>query len=140
MILGELYEAQGMEEEAERRCREALMHSDDPNCSHQLNPQNVYFTLCCLSASLIKQVKYSEAELFLLRAARLDTSQTLALRHLVDAYHFQGRPSEAMQVARRIAEMDPDDHEIQHKIEALRSQPSIPQSEYSDYDEDTLRS
>lgn len=121
MILGEIYEARGQDEEAEHWCRQALLYNDNPNCHHQLNPQNVYFTLCCLSASLIKQGKYSEAELFLLRAARLDTSQTLALRHLVDAYHFQGRPSEAMQVARRIAEMDPEDVEIQQKIEVLRS-------------------
>merc|ERR1719316_625317 len=119
MILGELYEANDQNAEAEQMCRQALRHQNDPSCKHRLNPQSVYFTYCCLGAALIKQGKHTEAERFLAQANELGSSSTLALRHLVDVYHFQGRHDEALQVAHRLAEMDPNDDEIRQKIEVL---------------------
>merc|ERR1719171_3141045 len=91
MVLGELHEALGQNSEAEERCRMALMHNDSPGIQHPLNPQNVFFTLCCLGSCLVKQGKFSEAEMFILRAIHLDASSTLAYRHLVDVYQYQGR-------------------------------------------------
>merc|ERR1712224_928304 len=92
-----------------------------PHCRHPLNPQNVYFTLCCLGAALIHQGKYSEAEMFLTQATKLDSMSTLALRHLVDVYDFQSRPEEALSFATRISKMDPADEEIKQKIAAMQS-------------------
>merc|ERR1711871_1414793 len=125
MILGELFEAAGQHEEAEQRLRQALLYQSQDSCKHPLNPQSVYFTLCCLGASLIKQAKYIEAEVFLHRATEvdsssyLDSSSTLALRHMVDVYHFQGNEYKALEVAERLAELDPDDKEIRDKITVL---------------------
>lgn len=119
MILGELFEASDQNAEAEQMCRQALRHTNEASCKHPLNPQSVYFTYCCLGACLIKQGKHTEAERFLTQALELGSSSTLAHRHLVDVYHFQGRHDEALQVAHRLAEMDPYDEEIRQKIEIL---------------------
>lgn len=119
MILGELYEANDQNYEAEQMCRQALRHQKEASCKHHLNPQSVYFTYCCLGACLIKQGKHSEAEQFLGQAIDLGSSSTLAHRHLVDVYHFQGRHDEALQVAHRLAEMDQNDEEIRQKIDVL---------------------
>lgn len=121
MILGELYSATGRHAEAEQRCRQALMHNDSPSCLHPLAAQNVYFTLCCLSASLVKQAKYSEAEIFLTRAVQIDDKDTLALQHLVDVYYFQARQEEALKVAQHICEIDPNDTTIRQKIDVIQS-------------------
>merc|ERR1719335_1450642 len=96
------------------------MHNDSPNCKHQLNSQNVFFTLCCLGSCLVKQGKFSEAELFIHKAIQIDATSTLGFRHLVDVYHFQGRFPEALQAANKIREMDPTDTEILHKIDMIR--------------------
>lgn len=119
MIMGEIYEAQGQDEDAEHHCRQALRYHDSPDCQQHLNPKKVYEVLCCLSASLIKQGKFSEAEFQLLRATKVDPSQTLALRHLVDTYHFQGRKRDAMDIAQQISRMDPDDTEILNKMQLM---------------------
>jgi len=50
MVLGELLEAVGRNEEAEHNCRQALLRNDSPDCQHILNQQNVFFTLCCLTS------------------------------------------------------------------------------------------
>merc|ERR1719428_318990 len=121
MILGELYSATGHHAEAEQRCRQALLHNDSPSCLHPLATQNVYFTLCCLSASLVKQAKYSEAEIFLTRAVKIDDKDTLALQHLVDVYYFQARQEEALKVAQHICEIDPNDSTIRQKIEVIQN-------------------
>lgn len=120
MVLGELHENIGQNQEAEQKCRQALMHNDSPNCKHQLNSQNVFFTLCCLGSCLVKQGKFSEAELFIHRAIQIDSTSTLGFRHLVDVYHFQGRFQEALQAAHKIREMDPADSEIVQKIDMIR--------------------
>merc|ERR550514_2395157 len=109
MVLGELHQAADDNMEAEHRFRQALMHHDSPACRHPLNPQNVYFTLCCLGAALANQGKYSEAEMFLMKAARQNDASTLALQHLVDVYRFRGETLEALRIADRICEMDPYD-------------------------------
>lgn len=121
MILGEIYESMGRDEEAEFECREALRHNGSHHCRHPLNTTSCYFTHCCLGATLIKQDKHVEAEDTLVEATRLLDSSTLAWRHLCDAYHFQGRRDDALKVAHKIAKMDPDDHEIRLKIDALEN-------------------
>jgi len=123
MILGELYEASGQDAEAEATCRQALLHNEKDSCKHKLTEQSVYFTLCCLGASLIKQRKLAEAEQSLQRAVRLDPESTLAQRHLIDVYHFQQRWDEAMALASKVVEMDPDDREIREKLEILQNTP-----------------
>lgn len=121
MILGEIYEARNQDEEAEHQCRQALRFTDNPECSCQLSPQKVYFTLCCLSTALIKQGKYSEAEFFLLRAIReSDGTQTLALHHLFDTYIFQGRPRDAKEAGLQILDINPDDEEIIDKLDNIQ--------------------
>lgn len=137
MILGELYEASDLNAEAESMCRKALLHHEEASCKHHLNPMSVYFTLCCLGASLIKQGKYSEAERFLDQAKRMGSSSALALRHLVDVYHFQGRLDEALQAAQSIADQEPDNEEIRQKIDVLQQ---TSQSEGEDGDVSNLRS
>lgn len=120
MILGELYEASGMNHEAEQRCRQALRHHEELKCKHTLKDESVYYTLCCLSAALIKQQKYTEAERFLNDAVGHNRDDPLAQRHLVDVYHFQGRCDEAIQLAQRLIAQDPGDEEIRMKLEVLQ--------------------
>eukprot|EP00746_Dinoflagellata_sp_MGD_P019297 gnl/MRDRNA2_/MRDRNA2_144828_c0_seq1.p1 gnl/MRDRNA2_/MRDRNA2_144828_c0~~gnl/MRDRNA2_/MRDRNA2_144828_c0_seq1.p1 ORF type:complete len:380 (-),score=73.98 gnl/MRDRNA2_/MRDRNA2_144828_c0_seq1:195-1334(-) len=120
LVSAELHEILGHNREAEQMCRQALMHNDSPNCKHRLNSQNVFFTLCCLGSALVKQGKYSEAELFIHRAIQIDSASTLGFRHLVDVYHFQGRFQEALQTAQGIREKDPADKEIAQKMDRIR--------------------
>merc|ERR1719230_2255897 len=54
------------------------------------------------------------------------------MRHLVDAYHFQGRTSEALDLAVRVSEEDPEDRDIWRKIEVLRGCATERSSEFSD--------
>merc|ERR1719248_314517 len=89
MVLGELCDQSGQKSQAEYMCRQALLHNDNPDCKHPLSPQNVLFTLCCLGSSLIQQGKHSEAEVFLVRAARLDGDSSLPYKHLSEVYHRQ---------------------------------------------------
>jgi len=119
MILGELYEVYGSPNDAERECREALRYQSDLSCKHGLKDQSVYFMLCCLASALSKQRKYSEAERFLAQAVNLDNSSTLALRYLVDVYHNQGLLRDALELARKLEEHDPDDEYIRDKIEEM---------------------
>jgi len=125
MILGELYEAHGSAHDAERECREALRYRTEDSSNHALKSQSVYFTLCCLSASLTRQEKYSEAEKFLAEAVDVDPTSTLALRHLVDVYHFQNRIKDALDLAQKIAEHDPGDENVQEKIAILQRAPDV---------------
>jgi tetratricopeptide (TPR) repeat protein len=120
MVLGELLMAADDHAKAEQRFRQAIMHHENPACEHPLNAQNVYFTLCCLGVSLTNQGKYSEAEFFLSKAAREDPCSTLALRHLVDVYHFQGNASKALLMAERVCALDPDDEEMQRRANDLQ--------------------
>lgn len=122
MILGELYEAMDENHKAEKKCRETLMYQNEPECKHPLSEQSVYFTLCCLGASLIKQEKLTEAERFLAQATELSSTSTLAFRHLVDVYDMQGRYEDALHVARHMETLDPEDDEIRQKIIILEEQ------------------
>lgn len=122
MVLGEMCAACGQNQEAEQRCRQALLHNDSPACRHPLNKQNVFFTLCCLGSALVKQKRYSEAEMFLVRAVQTDATSPLALRHLVDVYHGQRRLEEAIAVAEKIRSMDPADEDMEGRIETLRAE------------------
>lgn len=121
MILGELSEVSGDDHQAEIQCMEAIRIHETPGCKHQLNQQSVYFTLCCLGVSLIKQNRSQEAEPQLKKAYALDDSLVLAPRHLVDCYHFQGRNDEALQMAHKIQHMEPDNEEIKQKIHQIES-------------------
>lgn len=121
MILGELYTSMGQHPEAEHQCRQALRFNDSPSSKNTLTQQNVYFTQCCLSASLIKQHKYTEAELYLTRAIQIDDRSTLAMHHLVNVYYFQNRKEDAMKVATHIQKLDPADSTIEQKIELIRN-------------------
>merc|ERR1719311_1398709 len=71
MILGELYEIAGDNDQAERQCKKALVVHDERGCEKQLTPQSVYLTLTCLGGSLARQEKYVEAECFLKEAMKL---------------------------------------------------------------------
>jgi len=123
MILGELHESRGEPADAERQCRDALRLQSDPACKQLLREQSVYYTLCCLSASLTKQERYAEAERFLAQAYEMDPCSTLALRHLVDVYHFQGQIQDALELASKISEHehDSDDANIRDKIAILKA-------------------
>jgi len=123
MILGEVFEASGHDAQAESNCREALSRHRDPKCKHPLSPLSVYFTLCCLGAALTKQAKFKPAEDFLMEAVTLDGTKPLARRHLVDAYHFQGRIQEALAMARKLSDDEPEDEEILAKIDILLTTP-----------------
>merc|ERR1711871_797270 len=99
-ILGELYESVGRDEEAEYACREAIRISASSSKSqrgHTLTQQSHYYTQCCLGAALIKQGKNQEAVQVLKETASTMDSPILALRHLCDAYHFQGKYSQALE-------------------------------------------
>merc|ERR1719230_1162561 len=61
MILGELYAASDMNQEAEAECRQAIMHHEERRCKHALSSESVYYTYCCLGSALIQQQKYPEA-------------------------------------------------------------------------------
>ena len=106
MVLGELYDSVNEDELAEKFCRQAIFHNDAPNCKHPLNAHNVFFSLCCLGGSLIKQQKYSEAEKFLTKAAKVDQDSTLALRQLVEVYAQQDRKEFAILTAKRVVEIE----------------------------------
>ena len=106
MVLGELYDSVNEDELAEKFCRQAIFYNDAPNCKHPLNAHNVFFSLCCLGGSLIKQQKYSEAEKFLTKAAKVDQDSTLALRHLVEVYAQQDRKEFAILTAKRVVEIE----------------------------------
>jgi len=121
MVLGQLFEDTNRNHEAEANCRQALLANDKPECQHTLNQMNVFFTLCCLSSVLVRQARCAEAEGFAKTATQLDSSSTLAYRHLADVYHFQKRYDEALQVCSTIREMDPEDEEILEKIEAIKA-------------------
>lgn len=127
MVLGELHEHIGQNEEAEQKCRQALMYNADPNCRLKLKSHNVFFTLCCLGSCLVKQGKFSEAEMFIHQAIRIDATSTIAFQHLVDVYQFQGRLQEALQIAHKVREMDPANTEMQDKINELTHMSTIQQ-------------
>ena len=105
-VLGELYDSVNEDELAEKFCRQTIFYNDAPNCKHPLNAHNVFFSLCCLGGSLIKQQKYSEAEKFLTKAAKVDQDSTLALRHLVEVYAQQDRKEFAILTAKRVVEIE----------------------------------
>jgi len=122
MVLGEMLEATGQIQEAEQRCRQALLHNDSPDCRHSLTSQNVFFTLSCLGSCLVRQRRLSEAEMFLTRAANMDQTSALALRQLVDVYYSQGRLDEALRTALRVRDLEPGDPEAPRRVERLRAE------------------
>jgi len=120
MVLGELLERSGDHKEAERYCRNALLKSDSPDCKQPLSSHNTVFTLCCLSASLVRQDQLSEAEKFAIQATHVDSNSTLPLKQLSEVYYHQGRLSEALHIAERAQTIDPDDPDIRERIEATQ--------------------
>lgn len=129
MVLGELCDSVGQISQAEYMCRQALMHNENTGCVHPLSEQNVFFTLCCLGSSLLRQGKHTEAEVFLVRAVKLHNSSPLAYKHLAEVYQRQGRIREALQVAEKAHERDPNDRSIMYRIQQLREQGGIDQVE-----------
>jgi tetratricopeptide (TPR) repeat protein len=121
MVLGELLERAMDHKEAERYCRKALLKSDSPDCKQPLSSHNTVFTLCCLSASLVRQDQLSEAEKFAIQATHVDSNSTLPLKQLSEVYYHQGRLDEALHIAERAAKIDPDDPDIKERIDAVQS-------------------
>jgi len=121
MVLGELYEAVGRNQEAEKYCRQAILRNDAPECCHRLSEQNLFFTLCCLTSCLVRQARCTEAEHFCAKAIELDHTSTLAFRHLADVYHFQGRHDDALATCEKIQQMDPEDDEVMIKMDTIRA-------------------
>lgn len=122
MVLGELCDSMGQIAQAEYMCRQALMNNDAPGCGHPLSPQNVYFTLCCLGSSLVRQGKQTEAEGFLVRAVGIDNGHPLAYKHLSDVYQRQNRMTEALQMAQKSFECDGSDTSMRARIQMLQQQ------------------
>jgi len=130
MILGELYAAAGKHVEAEQQCRQALLLKDSSNLPKRaLSRENVYVIQCCLGASLVKQLKYNEAELFLTQALETHDRSTLAMHHLVNVYCFQNRQEDAMKLANYVQKLDPSDEAIKQKIELIRKGEQFAQKE-----------
>eukprot|EP00746_Dinoflagellata_sp_MGD_P010681 gnl/MRDRNA2_/MRDRNA2_122145_c0_seq1.p1 gnl/MRDRNA2_/MRDRNA2_122145_c0~~gnl/MRDRNA2_/MRDRNA2_122145_c0_seq1.p1 ORF type:complete len:384 (+),score=94.16 gnl/MRDRNA2_/MRDRNA2_122145_c0_seq1:78-1229(+) len=132
MALGNLLEASQDEAdmvEAEQECRRALELHRSPTCKHPMNSKSVYYIHCCLGAALIHQRKFKEAEEVLNKAIESEPNASLAIRHLADAYHYQGREDEALQKINQAASLDPDDPEIQQKKKVLEHERAKPGSE-----------
>lgn len=120
MVLGECLHETNRMVEAEKSCRQSLSHNEAPGCKHPLNPQNLYFTLCCLAACLVSQDKYSEAEPYVHKAMKVDSGSATAWQHLLDIYKGQGRKAEALEVAQRLVDLDPSDSEAASALARLQ--------------------
>lgn len=121
MICGELFDQVGESIRAEQACRQALLLHDKEGCTHKLSKENVYFTLSCIGSNLLQQGKYSDAEMFLIKAAHIDSSSSHAYDHLSEVYHCQGRHREALDAAKKAAESNPNDHSLQARVNAFQA-------------------
>lgn len=129
MVLGELYETQGLDEEGSQLCRTALKRHEDPQCRHPLNHQSIYYTLCCLGACLIRLGELPEAETFLQRTRQYEGHGILGLKYLIDIRFAQHRRQDALDLCREALEIDPNDDDIHQKIEVLSTSPSAPSAD-----------
>merc|ERR1719160_1243358 len=119
MVLGEVYEQQHLYPEAEQECRQCLFFNDLPDSRSKMEPQDVYYTLCCLGTALTGQAKYTEAEIALSRALELNLREQLAYRCLIQVYLTQSKPQLALTVATRCATLHPDDTYLKQTIQAI---------------------
>eukprot|EP00746_Dinoflagellata_sp_MGD_P039643 gnl/MRDRNA2_/MRDRNA2_195740_c0_seq1.p1 gnl/MRDRNA2_/MRDRNA2_195740_c0~~gnl/MRDRNA2_/MRDRNA2_195740_c0_seq1.p1 ORF type:complete len:371 (-),score=85.43 gnl/MRDRNA2_/MRDRNA2_195740_c0_seq1:17-1129(-) len=121
MVLGECLHELNRMSEAEQKCRESLAYNEAPDCKHPLNPQNMYFTLCCLAACLVSQSNLIEAEAYARKAIQVDQASPTAWQHLLDIYKAQGNVTEALKVAQHLVDLDPADSEAASALSKLKT-------------------